>query len=171
MPGDRTDLLSSGGALFRRIVDSLLIQHEDGVSFCVVWTVHHPGYPVLPSFPEVDPVRARMSDHVATRRPRRVTEERVWRRLDLIRHHDGNVVDLCRPEEMVHEAVEPLLSLRQCCPAQEFCPVVGDRAVHYDELRFVLLQNMPHVLHYQLLVGAVVRARDDNALEYLLRIH
>src|SRR5687768_11003424 len=113
------------------VVDSLFVHCESDVRVWVVWRVDYLSNPVVACFPQIHTISRRVADYVSACWLGRVSKERVWRGLDLVRENDCDVVDLCDPHQLVHYAVEALLPVCKRSSAGKLCAVERDDAVDY----------------------------------------
>ena len=74
-----------------------------------------------------------MADDGTSDGPHGVPEERIGLGGDLVRDGDRGVVDCGEVQQVVHVAVEDLLPLRECAPAEVFAAEVGRQGVDDHE--------------------------------------
>ena len=70
-----------------------------------------------------------MSNNMAPSRSRRVSEEAVRSRLDLIGHDHCDIVYFRYSEQLMHELIESLLPFGQCPSPEKLSPIMSYRAV------------------------------------------
>src|SRR5919198_2137736 len=111
-----------------------------------------------------------MADYVSTCRLGWVSKECVWCRLDLVRDNDCDVIDLGDPYQLVHYAVEALLSVCKRSPAGKLGAVERDDAVDYYHLGLKVVDVLAHRLDYQLKMAAIVCLAYRYSFQGLFRV-
>jgi len=112
-----------------------------------------------------------MTDDVASNRAGRVSEERVGLGRDLVGNGDHCVVQVAKPEKVVHMLVEVLLSLGQCPSPNIFRTEMGRQRVNDQDPYVEVMGKVLRLLHEQHLVMGVERSCHMDLLQRFLWVH
>src|SRR5205823_7838415 len=116
------------------VADSVLRDAEHGLRLGQAGRIDQPCDPLASlRLTEVHPEGRAVPDDVPTNRPRRIPEEGVRLRVDLVRNVDDRVKNIAETHQFVDVLVQELLPFREDAPADELRPEVRGQRIDHDE--------------------------------------